>query len=169
MVQTRSMLPSCHPVFRTETAKNCLAQTLHMFLSVMKETKQPPHEWARCYYEAWNRRDWEWIAAMLADRVEWTHTARQEVVRGPNAVIASFRSAIDGFPTAMIEVRKIHSAGENLIVECAIVHASANKGTDRAPSFCEVFQIAHGRCIRGTTYSDSVRFLLDMSHAPAAA
>lgn len=135
----------------------------------MKEAqKQTTQEWARCYYDAWNRRDWEWIEAMLADEVEWLHTARDEKIRGTSAVIASFRSAVDGFPSAMIEVRGVHEAGKMLIVECAIVHAGA-PSQNRTTTFCEVMELSQGRCIRGTTYADSVRFLLDVSQTPAAA
>jgi ketosteroid isomerase-like protein len=124
-------------------------------------------DWARCYYDAWNRRDWEWIGAMLAADVEWSNSARDERVKGASAVIASFRSTIEGFPTAMIDLRSTHIAGAVIVAECGI-RTGAAPANVRSATFCEVLEIKNGRCIRGTTYADSVRLLMDMSHTAAS-
>jgi ketosteroid isomerase-like protein len=133
-----------------------------------KDLEKGSAEWTRCYYDAWNRRDWEWISAMLSPDIEWANSARDERLQGMQAVIASFRSAIDGFPSAMIEIRAVHVAGSTIIAECAIKNGDAPSAA-RSASFCEVLELKNGRCVRGTTYADSVRLLMDMSQTPAAA
>lgn len=146
-------------------------------------TKQSNVEWVRCYYDAINRRDWEWIAAMLAPEVEWFHAARDERIKGVHGVITAFRSLIEPAPTALVDVRNVHDAGLVVVVECSIRHSapraerksvppSQRGGSGRAvtpPSFCEVLELSQGRCIRGATYADSVRLLMDVSTPVAAA
>ncbi len=125
-------------------------------------------EWMRCYYDAWNRRDWEWIGAMLSPDIEWTNAARDERIKGATAVLASFRSVVEGFPTAMIELRTMHVAGAVLIAECAI-RSGSEATSPRSAAFCEVLELRNGRCVRGLTYADSVRLVMDMSEKPGAA
>jgi ketosteroid isomerase-like protein len=149
--------------------------------------KQSNTDWVRCYYDAFNRRDWEWIGAMLAPDVEWFHAARDERVRGVHAVIASFRSLIELAPSALIDVRAVHDAGLVVVAECGIRHArkshsvppsaaplrgtsgSARPPAIEPPSFCEVLELRGGRCARGSTYADSVRLLMDINQAASVA
>ncbi len=147
----------------------------------MNAPKQSNVEWVRCYYDAFNRRDWEWIAAMMAPEVEWFHAARDERVRGHSAVISSFRSMLEGVSGAQIEPRAIHDAGLVVVAECGIRQAprksvppltrapSSRPPAIQPPSFCEIFELRGGRCVKGTTYADSVRLLMDITHPAAAA
>jgi hypothetical protein len=145
--------------------------------------KQSNTDWVRCYYDAFNRRDWEWISAMLAPDVEWFHAGRDERVRGGHAVIASFRSLVEGTPSAQIDVRAVHDAALVVVAECGIRHVQKRITTPpplRGPStssrppaiepatFCEVLELRNGRCVRGSTYADSVRLLMDINQAAAA-
>jgi len=142
--------------------------------------KQTNTDWVKCYYDAFNRRDWEWISAMLAPEVEWFHAARDERVRGMHAVIASFRSMMDGTASAIIEPRTVHDAGMVVVAECGIRHARksvpplSRSSSSRPPpiqsaTFCEVFELRGGRCLRGSTYADSVRMLLDINQSTTVA
>lgn len=145
----------------------------------MNAPKQSNVEWVKCYYDAFNRRDWEWIAAMMAPEVEWFHAARDERVRGIPAVVSSFRSMLEHVSGAQIEARAIHDAGLIVVAECGIRQAVrksvpplTRSGSSRPPpvappSFCEILELRGGRCVRGTTYADSVRLLLDISQAAA--
>ncbi len=150
----------------------------------MTTPKQSNTDWVRCYYDAFNRRDWEWIGAMLTPDVEWFHTSRDERVRGVQAVIASFRSLIEGTPSAQIEVRSVHDAGLVVVAECGIRHVQKRisqppplrgaSQSSRPPavepaSFCEVLELRGGRCTRGSTYADSVRLLMDINQASVVA
>lgn len=141
----------------------------------MKEAKQEAgSDFARIYYDAWNRRDWEWIGAMLSSDVEWNNTARDERIKGVTAVLSSFRSVVEGFPSAIIDIRAVHNcsgreqAGSTIIVECGI-RVGRETTSVRTATFCEVLEIKNGRCVRGTTYADSVRLLMDMSTSSVAA
>ena len=135
----------------------------------MKEGKQQSGpDFTNVYYEAWNRRDWEWIGAMLASDVEWLNAARDERIKGVNAVLSSFKSVVEGFPAARIELRAVHTAGTVIIAECAISSGRETGGL-RTATFCEILELKNGRCVRGTTYADSVRLLMDISANAAAA
>lgn len=135
----------------------------------MKEAKQQTSsDWTRLYYDAWNRRDWEWIGAMLSSDVEWLNTARDERIKGVTGVIASFRSVVEGFPTALIDVRTVHNAGTVIIAECGF-RSGREASSVRTATFCEIVELRNGRCVRGTTYADSVRLLMDMSQTAVAA
>ena len=131
-------------------------------------------EWVRCYYDAWNRRDWEWIAAMLSPKTEWFNASRGEHVRGVDDVVAMLRSVADAFPTAFIQVRSVHDAGDSIVAECGFVHSARLASKPASPlavqeaTFCEVIQLDKGRCVRGSTYADTLRLLLDMSMSAAA-
>ena len=124
-------------------------------------------EWVRCYYDAWNRRDWEWVAAMLSPRVEWFNAARGEHVRGVDDVVAMLRSLADAFPSALVKVRSVHDAGDSIVAEAGFVQ-DARMPVQEA-TFCEVMQLEKGRCVRGSTYADTLRLLLEMSLPASAA
>ena len=135
----------------------------------MKEGKRDStSDWTRIYYDAWNRRDWEWIGAMLSSDVEWLNAARDERIKGVSGVIASFRSVVEGFPNAVLELKAAHNAGTVIIAECGL-RSSREVTAVRTPTFCEILEMKNGRCVRGTTYADSVRLLMDMSQSAAAA
>jgi ketosteroid isomerase-like protein len=138
--------------------------------------KQSNVDWVKCYYDAFNRRDWEWVGAMLTPDVEWFYAARDERVKGVSAVLASFRSLLEAAPTAFVDLKSAHDAGGVVIAECGIRHASsaivASKPGARAvtpATFCEVMELRGGRCARGTSYADSVRLMMDISVPSAAA
>jgi ketosteroid isomerase-like protein len=124
-------------------------------------------EWVRCFYDAWNRRDWEWVAAMLSPRVEWFNAARGEQVRGVDDVVAMLRSVADAFPSAFVKVRSVHDAGETIVAEAGFVHGARAKAkvspamSVQEATFCEVIELEKGRCVRGSTYADTLRLLLD--------
>jgi len=132
-------------------------------------------EWVRCYYDAWNRRDWEWVAAMMAPGVQWFNAARGEHVRGVDDVVAMLRGAADAFPQAFIRVRHVHDAGESIVSEAGFVQEARMLGkgapamTVREATFCEVIELDKGRCARGSTYADTLRILMDMMLGDAVA
>lgn len=126
----------------------------------------PNAEIVRKFYDAYNRRDWEAVATMLAPSVEWNNAARAELVSGVDGVISLLRSSADAFPDAKIEIRAIHEAGEFVITECAFTRASAP--SSKQATFCEVGQIKNGRCVRGSTYADTLQILLELDCRSAA-
>lgn len=128
-------------------------------------------EWVRCFYDAYNRRDWEWIGAMLSKDVHWFSGARGEYVRGVDAVVSLFRSTLEGFPDAQIEVRALHQAGDFVICECGLRIGNARRSdtNSRQGTFCEVMNLRGGRCVQGSTYADSLRLLMELNCTERAA
>src|SRR5262249_17902059 len=116
----------------------------------------------RRFYDAFNRRDWNVIADLLDANVEWFHIGRDETVRGAEAVLALIRSNVDVFPDARIEVQALHEAGEFVITECALAKGGGRLKALRKAAFCEITQFRGGRCVRGTTYADTMRLLLEL-------
>lgn len=134
--------------------------------------KSATAEWVRCYYAAYNRRDWEWLGAMMAKDVEWFSAARGERVRGVTAVVSLFQSSMESFPDANVHMVNLHEAGEVAICECTLTRGDDKPGPRaavRQPTFCEVMQISNGRCLKGSTYSDTLSLLMKLSVAEAAA
>ncbi len=109
------------------------------------------------FYDAYNRRDWVELSGMMAPGVEWFHAARAELVRGSDAVIALFKSSAEAFPHARVEVRKLHEAGDFVITECTFARPSAHASEQAV--FCDVEQFVDGKCVRGSTYTDTFRLL----------
>ena len=120
----------------------------------------------RKFYDAYNRRDWEALGSLLAPSVEWFHAARAELVSGVDGVTALLRSAADAFPDARIEVRAIHEAGDCVITECAFTRSSA--AAPQQATFCEVGRFKDGKCVRGSTYADTLQILLELECRSAA-
>lgn len=112
-------------------------------------------------YDAWNCRDWDRVAKLIATDAEWLHVARDEKVRGNRAVVSLLRSVAESFPTAVIHVIAIHEAEGVVIAECTFTDprlpAASAKGV-RA-TFCEVAHFANGRLVQGSTFSDMLRML----------
>ena len=123
-------------------------------------------EVVRKFYEAYNRRDWDVVASLLAPSVQWFHAARAELVSGADGVIALFRSSADAFPEARVEVRAMHEAGDHVITECAFTRRSAVASAQA--TFCEVGQLRDGRFVRGNTYADTLQILLELECRSAA-
>lgn len=137
-------------------------------------TSEAQIEWVRCFYDAYNRRDWEWIGAMLSKDVQWYSAARGEYVRGLDAVVSLFRSTLEGYPDAKIEVRALHQAGEIVVCECGLSTGGSGSSrksdtASRQGTFCEVMHLRGGRCVQGSTYADSLRLLMDLNTAERAA
>jgi ketosteroid isomerase-like protein len=123
-------------------------------------------EKVRRFYDAYNRRDWDAVAGMLAPSVEWFHAARAELVSGVDGVIALLRSSADAFPDARVEVRAIHEAGDFVITECAFTRPAA--AASQQATFCEIERFENGKCIRGSTYADTLQILLELECRSAA-
>jgi ketosteroid isomerase-like protein len=119
-------------------------------------------EAVRRFYEAYNRRDWDALKALLDPDVEWFHTARDEHVRGVDAVVALTKTTADAFPDARVQLLAVHAAGEFVIAECVLARGGGRLKALHKASFCEISQYRDGRCIRGSTYADTLRVLLEL-------
>ena len=116
----------------------------------------------RRFYDAYNRRDWNAVVELLDQDVEWFHTARDEHVCGVDAVVALVKSTADAFPDARVQILTIHEAGDFVIAECVLARGGGRLKALHKASFCEISQFRDGRCVRGSTYADTLRVLLEL-------
>lgn len=128
-------------------------------------------EITRNFYEAYNRRDWQALASLLAPTVEWFHAGRGERIQGVEAVTALLRGSAEAFPEALVEVRAVHEGGATVTTEWSYTSAREKqpaRGTPVAQA-CDVKEIRDGKLVRGATYGDTLQMLLELetSSAPA--
>jgi ketosteroid isomerase-like protein len=121
----------------------------------------------RAFYDAYNRRDWEALAAHLSPSVEWFHASRGERICGREAVAALLQSSAEAFPQARIHVANIHETGATVASEWTyLAGGTAPSGPPRALA-CDIKQLRQGKLIRGATYGDTLQMLLDLAAVPA--
>jgi ketosteroid isomerase-like protein len=118
-------------------------------------------EITRNFYEAYNLRDWDALAALMSPRIEWFHAARGELIRGVEAVTALFRSSAEAFPEAHVSVSAVHESAETVIAEWSYISARSRSRLRKALA-CDVTQIRDGKVVRGATYGDTLQMLLEM-------
>ncbi|AKT38282.1 nuclear transport factor 2 family protein [Chondromyces crocatus] len=118
-------------------------------------------EITRNFYNAYNRRDWEALSALLSPAVEWFHAARGELIRGREAVTALLRSSAEAFPGAQVELTSVHEAGATVVSEWIYVGETEKTAAPTAMA-CDVKQLRQGKLIRGATYGDTLQMLLEL-------
>lgn len=123
-------------------------------------------EITRSFYEAFNRRDWEALAAHLAAGVEWFHASRGELIRGREAVTALLRSSVEAFPEARVSVNAIHESGATVVTEWIYVSPRVQVSTKQSMA-CDIKQLRQGKLIRGATYGDTLQMLLGLEASTA--
>jgi ketosteroid isomerase-like protein len=124
---------------------------------------RPAKEALADLYAAYNAREWDAVAARLDPGVEWFHAGRHELVRGVESVVAMLRSNAEAFPSAQIDVRKLHAVGATVVAEWTVVNARSSMTTDgdKPAIVCEVVEVANGRIVRGSTYGDILTMMME--------
>lgn len=118
-------------------------------------------EITRSFYEAFNRRDWEALAAHLAPGVEWFHASRGELICGREAVTALLRGSAEAFPEARVSVNAVHESGATVVTEWIYVSPRIQVSTKQSMA-CDIKQLRQGKLIRGATYGDTLQMLLGL-------
>lgn len=118
-------------------------------------------EITRSFYEAFNRRDWEALAAHLAPGVEWFHASRGELICGREAVTALLRSSAEAFPEARVSVNAVHESGATVVTEWIYVSPRMQVSMKQSMA-CDIKQLRQGKLIRGATYGDTLQMLLGL-------
>jgi len=120
-------------------------------------------EITRDFYEAYNRRDWEALAGLLAPSVEWFHAGRGERIHGVEAVTALLRSSAEAFPEARVALNAVHETDATVTTEWSYVGARRQaQGATRSALACDVKELRDGKLVRGATYGDTLQMLLDL-------
>jgi ketosteroid isomerase-like protein len=119
----------------------------------------------RAFYDAYNARDWDALASLMAPTVAWFHAARRELIQGPGAVLALLRSSAEAFPDARIQLHAVHETGRTVVAEWSYVTATGKRA--KHAIVCEVVHIEDGKLVRGTTYGDTLQILLELGQSAA--
>ncbi|EYF06048.1 nuclear transport factor 2 family protein [Chondromyces apiculatus] len=117
----------------------------------------------RVFYDAYNRRDWEALAAHLSPSVEWFHASRGERICGREAVTALLQSSAEAFPHAQIHVTGLHETGSTVASEWIYVVSGGKHPPSTHAMACDIKQLRHGKLVRGATYGDTLQMLLDLA------
>lgn len=129
----------------------------------------------REYFEAWNRRDFGRIEALVADDAEGTDFDGT-LYHGPSGFRESGEMYATAFPDGRIEIQSVAVAGETAVAE--LVGHGTNDGAFRdQPAthrhvempFCDVLTIRDGKIVRERNYGDTATMLRQLGLMPELA
>ena len=120
---------------------------------------------ARTFHQAWDERNPDRGAAVIADDCEFIDVPRGEIQRGPEAYRQDYERWRTAFPDGTIEITNVIAEGDWVVVE--FVNSGTNTGPLQTPigdfpptnrrvevSYCSVMQIKNGKVISGRDYYD---------------
>ena len=130
---------------------------------------------AREYLEAWNRRDWETFRGLMHADYSYTGGDGQEQ-KGPDAGLAVGQMFANAFPDGMIEVQRIHVAGDVAIVEFIAHGTHTGDFMGIAPTsrpmtlpVCTILTFRDGNIHTEREYMDMLHMMQQLGVAPAPA
>ena len=120
---------------------------------------------ARTFHQAWDERNPDRGAAVIADDCEFIDVPRGEIQRGPEAYRQDYERWRTAFPDGTIEITNVIAEGDWVVVE--FINSGTNTGPLQTPigdfpptnrrvevSYCSVMQIKNGKVISGRDYYD---------------
>jgi len=132
-------------------------------------------EIAREYFEAWNRRDFDRVEALVADDAEVVDFDGT-VFHGPSGARSNGEVYATAFPDGRIDIKSIVAAGNTAVAE--LVGNGTNDGPFgdvpathrevRMP-FCDVLTIRDGKIVRDRAYGDTATMLAQLGLMPEPA
>jgi predicted ester cyclase len=121
----------------------------------------------RSLMEAWNRRDFDYIADRATPDTILIDAGSGETFKGPEGGRKYNTMWADGFPDGRITIDRVVEAGDDLVIAEYTGNGthtgtlSGNRGTipptGRSVTlhFCDVYEIKDGKVRKQTTYGDS--------------
>jgi steroid delta-isomerase-like uncharacterized protein len=136
---------------------------------------------ARQFYEDWNAREFDRIAQQIADDGEIVAVGSGQRFTGPDGAVQYSQWWADAFPDGRIEIDKLVSAGDTVVVE--FTGRGTQTGTLRTPAgeipatgrsvtlqLCDVLEFtSDGKVKAQRTYFDSASLLTQLGVMPEAA
>lgn len=137
---------------------------------------------ARRLYEAWNKRDFDFMTESMTPDAQLVVAATGESYTGPDGMRRYNAMWADAFPDGEITLDRLIPSGETLIVE--FTEHGTHTGTWSAPTgsipatghsvtlhVCDVLEFSHGRLCRQRTNfdGDSLMTQLGVSRGTAMA
>lgn len=142
-------------------------------------------EIAREFYAAWNDRDFERAAELMADDGEILVMGTGERYTGPQGAIEFSRMWAEAFPDGRVEVTRTIAEGDHVVVlfrgrgtHTGTLRSAAGEipatGREITLDLCDVYEFRGGKVKRNWTYFDSGSLLtqlglLEPAAAPASA
>jgi steroid delta-isomerase-like uncharacterized protein len=135
---------------------------------------------AREFFEAWNDRDYDRGAALIADDGELIEVATDERYRGSDGLRQEYDKWAGAFPDGRVEIRNSFSAGDWAVTESTF--RGTNNGTfvgaageipatgrELAFEFCSVTQVRDGRISLLRHYHDNATIMQQLGLMPEGA
>jgi len=121
-------------------------------------------------YNAFNSRDFDQGAALIADDALWVNIATGQTFQGPEGYKQFVQGWSGAFPDSKVDVYKVIVANGYVVVE---FHGQGtHTGPLQTPAgpipptgrqvdipFCEVYEIKNGRVVSAHTYFDSATMM----------
>jgi steroid delta-isomerase-like uncharacterized protein len=128
---------------------------------------------ARDFYAAWNDRDFDRSAALMADDAEILIVGTGERYRGPAGAIEFDHMWADGFPDGRVEIMETIAEGDRVVVlyrgrgtQTGTLKSSAGEipatGKEVTLDLCDVYEIRGGKVRSLHTYFDSGSLLTQL-------
>jgi steroid delta-isomerase-like uncharacterized protein len=132
---------------------------------------------ARKLYEHWNSREFERVAALMAEEGEIVIVGSETRFRGPDGSLEFSRMWADGFPDGKVTIERTVASRDTVVVE--LTGRGTHTGTLRGPAgdipatgrsvtlhLCDVHDIRDGKIRRVSSYFDSASLLQQLGVMP---
>jgi steroid delta-isomerase-like uncharacterized protein len=134
---------------------------------------------ARGFFEAWNERDYDRGASLVAVDGELIEVATDERYRGGDGLRQEYHKWADAFPDGRVEVRNSFAAADWVLLEMrfqgtntgAFVGAMGEMpatGRQVTFDFCTVMQVRDGRLVLARHYHDTATIARQLGLMPTA-
>ena len=135
---------------------------------------------ARTPHDAFNARQFERVAPLIAPDAKWVDMAAGVTYHGPSGFRQYQESWAIAFPDARIDVPRVRTGADFVLVEfvCRGTHTGPlttpagtippTSRTGEAP-FCEIYEIRGGKIAGGASYYDSATLLRQLGLIPEGA
>lgn len=131
---------------------------------------------ARTFHEAWDERNPDRGAAVIAGNCEFVDVPRSEIQYGPDGYRHDYERWRTSFPDGTVKITNVIAEGDWVVVEFT------NSGTNTGPlktaigdfpptnrkievAYCSVMQIKNGKVISGRDYYDVTTILRQLGLA----
>ena len=132
-------------------------------------TDLTPEATVRSFYEALNARDYARAAAPIAETCEWVSIPAEAVHCGPAAVVAGLREFSFAFPDWRVDVDRVVTAGNIVVVEWRTSGTFDKPFRTRNPNGrrfsrrgCAVAEVDRGQIVRYRDYFDRASFFAQL-------
>ena len=131
----------------------------------------------RRLYDAVNRKDVEYIAALGSSTSEWLDVPFDLTSTGPSAIVGPWQSWFNIFPDATCEVQSLNALGEVVVAQGigrgthrGVFPSPAGEPTGRRMEvrFCDVYRLEDGKIARADSYFDFYGLLRQLAPAHPA-